>query len=369
MRDFLSRHLFSPLQGMTAGAWATTLRQNRLAVGPPYWPRAAFQSAVVPFNSAIARLENAVHGRAVEATRVEPPLFILGHWRQGTTHLHNLLARDPQFAYPTLYQTLYPRTFLTTEGLVPRLGRPLLMRQRPHDHVALDFGVPNEDEIALVNDSGRSPYLAWAFPRHAASYDRFLTLREATGDEVAAWKASLLRFLKKLTLRHGRPLVLKSPPHTARIRLLLGLFPDARFVHIRRDPYEVFRSTRHMVATTMRYWRLQEAPPGGEDEEGRILRIYREMYDAYFEQRGLIPAGNLCEVAYEDLERDPIGQVGAIYDALGLPGFEAARPRLEVYLGSIAGYLKNSHLGLPEPLRRRIARDWERNFEAWGYPR
>lgn len=369
MRDFLSRHLFSPLQGMTAGTWATALRRNRFAIDPPYCPRAAFQSAIVPLNSALTRMEDAVHGRAVEATRVEPPLFILGHWRHGATHLHNLLARDPQFAFPSLYQTLYPRTFLSTEHLVPRLGRPLLLRQRPHDHVALDFGVPNEDEIALVNDSGLSPYLAWAFPRRAASYDRFLTFREAGEGEVTAWKASLLRFLKKLTLQHGRPLVLKSPPHTARIRLLLELFPGARFLHIRRDPYEVFRSTRHMYQTTMRYWRLQEGPPGGEDEKGRILRIYREMYDAYFEQRGLISAGNLCEVAYEDLERNPIGQVGAIYEALGLPDFEAVRPRLEGYLASIAGYRKNEHPGLPEPLRHRIAREWGRNFEAWGYPR
>ena len=65
------------------------------------------------------------------------------------------------------------------------------------------------------------------------------------------------------------------------------------------------------------------------------------MYDAYFEQRGLIPEGRLCEVGYEDLERDPVGVVGSVYEALGLPGFEDVRPRLEGYLGSIAGYRKN----------------------------
>ena len=74
------------------------------------------------------------------------------------------------------------------------------------------------------------------------------------------------------------------------------------------------------------------------------------MYDAYFEQRGLIPEGRLCEVGYEDLERDPVGVVGSVYEALGLPGFEDLRPRLETYLGSIAGYRKNRHADLPEPL-------------------
>ena len=74
------------------------------------------------------------------------------------------------------------------------------------------------------------------------------------------------------------------------------------------------------------------------------------MYDAYFEERGLIPEGRLCEVGYEDLEREPIGVVGSIYESLGLPGFEDLRPRLEGYLGSIAGYRKNRHDELPEPL-------------------
>ncbi len=367
MRDFLSRHLFSPLQGMTAGAWRSLLWQNRFAVDPPYWPRATFQSAISLYNSAFARLEDATYGSRVAAAPIEPPIFILGHWRHGTTHLHNLLALDPNLAAPTLYQTLYPRTFLTTERVVPRLGQPLLLRRRPHDDVALGFGVPNEDELALVNDGAPSPYLSWVFPRRADRHDRFLTFREAAGDEVASWKSSLLRFLRKLALRGGRRAVLKSPPHTARIGLLLDLFPAARFIHIRRDPYQVFRSTRHMYATTMRYWRLQSPPPGDEDD--RILRIYREMYDAYFDQRGLIPAGHSCEVAYEDLERDPIGQVGAIYEALGLPGFGAARPGMEVYLESIAGYRKNADSELPGPVRQRVGQEWGRCFEEWGYAR
>lgn len=31
------------------------------------------------------------------------PIFILGAYRSGTTHLHNLLAQDPAFAYVTAY--------------------------------------------------------------------------------------------------------------------------------------------------------------------------------------------------------------------------------------------------------------------------
>jgi hypothetical protein len=185
--------------------------------------------------------------------------------------------------------------------------------------------------------------------------------------EVTRWGNALTTFLKKLTLRYERRLVLKSPPHTARIRLLLGLFPDARFVHIHRNPYVVFRSTRHTIRTVQPLYHLREGPI--QDGDDRIISVFTEMYDAYFEERRLIPRGRLCEVAFEDLECDPIGVVGSIYEALGLSGFEAVRPRLEDYLTTIASYRKNRLDELPEPLRHRIAHEWGRSFDEWGYRR
>jgi hypothetical protein len=159
--------------------------------------------------------------------------------------------------------------------------------------------------------------------------------------------------------------VLKSPPHTARIRLLLGLFPDARFVHIHRDPYVVFRSTKHLIRVVQSLYHLREGPV--QDGDDRIISVYNEMYDAYFNERGLIPQGRLCEVAFADLEREPVGVVGSIYASLGLSGFEETRPRLESYLASIAGYRKNRLDELPDALRQHIAREWGRSFVEWGY--
>ena len=100
----------------------------------------------------------------------------------------------------------------------------------------------------------------------------------------------------------------------------------------------------------------------------RIIAVYREMYDAFLDQKPSIPAGRFHEVAYEDLVRDPIGQVASIYEALGLSGFEQARPRMRDYLGSIAGYRRNEHPDLPEGLQRELSTRWRRCFEAWGYP-
>ena len=154
---------------------------------------------------------------------------------------------------------LNPHTFLTTE----RLGGPARRQaRRPAAFPGRDGPGgrgASEDEVALGTMTGLSPYLGWYFPRDGAGYGRYLTFRGVPDEEVARWGHALTTFLKKLTLKHGRPLVLKSPPHTARIRLLLDLFPDARFVHIHRDPYDVFRSTRHMIRTVQPVFQLQAA--------------------------------------------------------------------------------------------------------------
>jgi hypothetical protein len=366
-KDFIARHVFHPLQGMALGEWWAMLCRHHFAIDLKYSPRALVQTALGAANSAVARLERLRFGRRIDATTVHAPLFVLGHYRSGTTHLHNLLALDPQLAAPNFFQALNPHTFLTNERLAAPLADRMIVRRRHQDEMALGAGVPGEDEFALCVMTGLSPYLAWCFPGDGADYGRYLTLRDVPDEEVARWGHALSTFLRKLTVRYGRPLVLKSPPHTARIRRLLVLFPDARFVHIHRDPYAVFRSTRHLIRAVQPLYHLRDGPI--QDSDDQIISVYTEMYDAYFEQRGLIPEGRLCEVGFEDLECEPVGVIRSIYEALSLPGFDGLRPRLEGYLGSIAGYRKNRHEELPEPLRRCIAHEWGRSFVEWGYGR
>src|SRR5262249_20681564 len=158
-----------------------------------------------------------------------------------------LLAQDNRFAYPTFYETLYPHTFLCTEKTTAWLLDRIMPRTRPQDNVAMGVRVPQEDELALCSLMGCSLLLSLAWPRHASFYDRYLTLRELSEEELNQWKSALAWFVRKLAFHHGRPLVLKSPGHTCRIRLLLEMFPGAKFVHIHRHPYAVFQSARHTV--------------------------------------------------------------------------------------------------------------------------
>jgi hypothetical protein len=352
--------------GVTLAVWLRVLHDNAFAVDWPYWPRvAAITLGAIP-NTVLSGCERLVFGGRVARTHVPPPVFILGAWRSGTTHLHNLFAQDDRFAFPNLYQVAYPKTFLLTERGTAPLMNMLVPAHRPQDNVKLGVVEPQEEEFAICSMTGRSPLLTMAFPRGMGFYERFIALRDLTPAELEQWKSAIVLFAKKLTYKYRRPLVLKTPGHAARINVLRELFPRAKFVHIHRNPYDVFRSARHTWLTAGPWWQFQR----GADEDQvveAVLRHYREMYDGFFAQRDSIPVGDFHEVAFDALERDAVAEMARAYAALGLPSFDVVEPRVRRYVESLAGYQKNAFGPLPEELRRRIATEWRRCFEEWGY--
>src|SRR5690606_29592456 len=125
------------------------------------------------------RRESRLFQHRIEATKItKPPGFILGHWRSGTTHLHNLLAQDDvNFAYANTYQVVNPHTFLATEEMNTRRFAWMIPEQRPMDNMALSFQSPQEDEFAPLLISLMSSYLGVSFPRRENFYNRYLTFR------------------------------------------------------------------------------------------------------------------------------------------------------------------------------------------------
>lgn len=367
LRLWLARWMFSPLQGVTLDIWLQALRDNRFAVHPLLWPRALLTTVTAAGNSRAAARELRTYGAAIEAAQVAAPVFILGHYRSGTTHLHNLLAADPRFGFVNNYQANFPRTFLSTEEVGSRLGETLTMRRRPHDRVRLDLRVPTEDELALCGDTLLSPHMGWHFPRRRDWYDRrYLTFAEASAQERQRWIASLRRLARKLTVKLGKPLVFKSPLHTARVPLLLEAFPEARFIHVHRDPYKVFQSTVNMERKVEPLFRYQLA--SDRDLEERVLWRYREIYTRYLEDRRLIAPGRLTEVGYRHLAAEPLAALAEVYAQLRLPDFDIARPAIAHYVESLRGYRKNVYEPLQEPWRQRVAEEWGFTFREWGYP-
>jgi len=308
-------------------------------------------------------------GRRVRSTQLEEaPLFLLGFGRSGTTHLHNLIWQDSRFGGVTNYQASMHSVALMGRSWLPRLLAGQMPKTRPMDNVAVALDGPQEEEMAMMNATHHAPLHVTSFPREAPGlYDRYVTELGRDAEATEGWKKAYLEVLQKATLlSEGKRLVLKTPPNTGRVGVLLEMFPDARFVNIVRNPYPVYQSMRNMYRKTLPPAVLQEIDWDAID--AWIVHAYQVQMQKYLDQRELIPDGHLIEIRYEDLDEQPMETLEKIYGALDLGEFEVQKPRLETYLDSLANYEKNS-FDFPPEVIETVNANWGFAFDAFDYER
>jgi len=355
------------ITGIKKNDWLKLLKENHYRVAPGHLLKALAITWYSLGNSKGYRRELEKFGQAVEQTAIQQdPVFILGHWRSGTTFLHNILSQDEQFAYPNLFDINNPHTFLIRDFLYQQYKSGTNgTAQRPMDQVRIDIDSPSEEEFAIGITSLKSPLISWLFPASSDHYDRYLTFRLVDPEEISVWQKEVDWYLKKLTFKYNKQLLLKSPANTGRIRLLLKLYPKARFIHIHRNPYQVFVSTRNLYKTAVGTSSLQQAGQLSNDE--LIIRRYRMMYDQYFEDLPLLNTQNFIDIGYEELEKEPEHIIKSVYEQLGLNGFEAAKEKINLYLSSLSQYQKNQYPLLPEAIRQELNKNFEQEFRYWKY--
>ncbi|MBW1750814.1 MAG: sulfotransferase, partial [Deltaproteobacteria bacterium] len=275
-------------------------------------------------------IEYLVYHHRITNTRIElAPVFIIGHWRSGTTLLHELLTMDSQFAYANTYQCFNPNTFLLPAPILRKLVGWWLPEARPMDSMPMGISKPQEDEFALCILGAPSPYRGIMFPRLLKEYGRYLRVSNLPEDQQSRWKALYIYFLKKMTLRSGRRLVLKSPTHSFRVAMLSRMFPGARFIYIKRDPYAVYKSSRHMWMTLLKHQGLQTFDPGIVDEY--VKDTYIALCDAVEKDRTEVPANKFFEISYEKLIAKPVETIENIYAVLDFQGFGSVRSKIEQF--------------------------------------
>ena len=354
------------LVGYTYTDWMKLLRENRFSVGRKYRSRSLTITSMSLMNSVHRRKEMRLYEDEIRKASVQSPIFILGHWRSGTTLLHNLITQDKQFAFPSLFQTTHPHTFLIREEMAKKMMADAEEQKRHMDNVQINFESPGEDEPALAVLSLCSPVLGWVFPKSWSRYSQFLTFRHSNPKDKKKWVDALDFFSRKLTLRYKKALVFKSPPHLARMSIIHENFPDAKFIHIYRNPYHVYQSTMRLFEKVLPEVCLQEDDVS--QYKDRILRDYQVMYDAFFDDLKTIPSDKIWSLSFEQLESNMVEQVCSIYEGLQLPDFDKFQPKLESYVDSISDYKKNPYPDLPDDEKIVITKSWERNFDQWQYP-
>ena len=352
--------------GMRPVTWWRLLREGRFRFTVGRLPMVIGISIAAPVNALLALLQSALFGRKLAAAELHgPPVFIVGHWRSGTTLLHELMVRDERYSSPSTFQCFAPEHFLVTEWFFRRFASWLLPGKRPMDNMEAGWDRPQEDEFALLTMGIPSPYRRIAFPNNPPVHLDYLDFEGVSKDGISTWLQALRRFLVAVSTATGRPLIIKSPTHTGRIAYLANEFPDAKFIHIARDPRSLFPSTCRLWRGLDEVQALQK--PQHEQLDSYVVQCLQRMYDAFHRQRETIDPSRIVDVRYEDLIRDPVDSLRQIYETLRLSDFDSAKARIEQWAdGEHRQYKTNQHQ-ISEQTEAMIHEAWKEYFSRYGY--
>ncbi|KAJ9518218.1 hypothetical protein QJQ45_010158 [Haematococcus lacustris] len=244
-----------------------------------------------------------------------------------------------------------------------------------------------EDEIAVnLLTGGVSYYLPLVVPCEEAALRPLLSLRGLTpAAGLTAWQDALIWFLKKVTfrdcytrskqlLRQGqlqqrvvvtdgehtaapgaavsraaptkggwshqggsnttsstssswrepRPLLIKSPVHTARLAWWRSAFPKARYLYIHRHPVQSSGKGKGKAAKAKpapqsgRYfWYCYLQQPSNEELTDHLVRQFVTMHQEYVAERVKLAPGSLVELSFAELEKEPLQVLRRVYAAFG----------------------------------------------------
>ena len=355
-----------PLSGANLGTLATVVGRSGLPSHP-------LQGAMIglaalgrwPFSTAERLI---MEPKLPKLEDMPPPVFILGHWRSGTTHLYNIMCESGDWGFVPPVATGLPWDLF---GLARAFG-PVLEKALPEhryiDNIPVTPRSPQEDEIAIANMSDVSFYHGIYFPKaFAENVTRGLFFDGCETPDIRSWRKQFTYFLRKLYLYESeKPLLIKNPVYTGRFAMLKEMFPDAKFIHIHRNPYDVFVSMRNFYKKLLKEFALQGYDHVDIDET--ILSVYERMMNDYLRDAEGMPSDKLAELRYDELDADPLASVAWIYEQLSLPGFDAARGKFEAYLASVATFEKNKFDYSDEAAAKVEAR-LKPFIEKWGYQR
>ena len=327
-------------------------------------PKALVVLIVTCINAPAIWWERFKFDKQIRETQVKQPLFIIGHQRSGTTYLHYLVGADPHYAYCSVKESFMPWIFLSNERSLKKVLGGKMPDKRPMDNLRMSIDLPTEPEYSLGNMGLASMIPGYYFPRKILeTFNKYVLFDDEKGKKE--WQANLKYFLQKVTLKHGgKPLVIKSPENLGRVKEILEVFPDAKFIHIYRNPRNVYFSTERLYSITIPMVTFQHCEP--QVIQNYILESYPKYFEKFFADRDSIPEGSLAEIRYEELIGNEMQVLEKAYSELGLTHFNQAKPLVEKEVKSYRDYKTNKY-DFPKERVEEVQQKWNWVFERLGY--
>ena len=269
----------------------------------------------------------------IEELEISRPIIIAGLPRTGTTHLHNLLAADPNLRHLPYWESLEPLLSDAEKDAEPdprreraAQGLDVVNTAMPHFRAMHDMTADHaHEEIQLLALTFSTMFFETLVPM--PTYRDWLKRT----DQGPAY-AYLKRVLKVLQwARGGERWVLKSPQHLSQFPVLLKTFPDATFVVTHRDPASVTVSLATMTAYTARLQLASVDPVRiGAYWSARV----EDLLGDCTAERSVLPADQSLDIRFSDFMADEWGTVERIYAVADQPLTDEARRSMEDFIRS-----------------------------------
>lgn len=341
------------------------LHRNHITCNPKTILRLLFLIQSACWSSFFAWMEKAKYAKMLKnATTPDNPIFIIGHWRTGSTFLHQLMDLDPNLSAPTLFQVAIPDSFLISYRWYCPIFNKLISGHRPMDQVKIGMDEPQEDEYAIYRTTDYSPLENLVFPKSRNYFLNNGSLFLPSGENLVKWKNDVKNFYKKLHFKAGKRIVSKNPFNSFRINAIIEMFPNARFINIVRHPNCVVPSTINMwnILGKQNSMNTNWSCP----EFAEVVGFLKKLMETVEEASKDLPSGTMAQVRFEDLEASPVEVLKEIYRDLGLSFTDLFESRMKGFMKQNMSFRKNVYL-LTEEEKSIIARELEFQMKSCNY--
>ncbi|NPE07574.1 MAG: sulfotransferase [Asgard group archaeon] len=320
-----------PLAGSSISNILRLLIQNKLRVHPKYWLRLAYAWTLSSATMFMRFVERLSFNRKINKHQLkEDPIFIIGHWRSGTTYMHYLFAQDESKGLCSNIEVYAPHYFMAFPKFTRKLIEFSLPETRPMDEIKINADLPGEEEHSMGAYHKYGFFHSMIFPRNFKTYASYKSFDNAKPRDLKKWKKKYQFFLRKLSIRNrDRKLVLKNPANTYRVKHLLEMYPNAKFIHLYRNPYEIYSSTIKFHNDTIKVFTLQTWDY--EELKQNVLDIYKELYVDFDEKIKDVPKENWLDIKYEDFIREPMKTMEKVYKDLKIDGWDEYQEAIQTF--------------------------------------
>jgi hypothetical protein len=162
----------------------------------------------------------------------------------------------------------------------------------------------------------------------------------------------------------GKIMVLKNPANTYRVQYLKEMYPNAKYIHLYRNPYEVYASSIRFHLDTYGIFSLQTWDE--EEVKKNVLDIYNELYINWDQKIEGIPKENWIDIKYEDFIKEPMKILEQVYKELNIKDFDENKQKYIDFIESQKDY-KPREYEFTDEFIKLVNENCDHNFKRFGY--